>query len=127
MKHQSTTTIHRRTFLATAAFAPLADAARKPLPVGIELYAVRDELAKDLMGTVRAVAKMGYEVVEFYSPYYQWTADYARQVRKTLDEAGVRCLSTHNSATVFTPEALPKAIGCGYFGTTVQAAGYSRF
>ncbi|MBM3798093.1 MAG: sugar phosphate isomerase/epimerase [Acidobacteria bacterium] len=100
----------RRSFLGVAAATALT-AARKPLlPVGIELYAVRDELSKDLMGTVRAVAKMGYEVVEFYSPYYQWTADYSRQVRKTLDDAGVRCLSTHNSAAVFTPEALPKAM-----------------
>lgn len=110
--HFSARMLARRTFLAASAVAASATltAARKPLPVGIELYAVRDQLSKDLMGTVRAVAKMGYEVVEFYSPYYQWTPDYARQVRKTLDEAGVRCLSTHNSATVFTPEALPKAI-----------------
>jgi hypothetical protein len=28
--------------------------------VGLELYTVRDALTKDLMGTVRSVAKMGY-------------------------------------------------------------------
>ena len=31
------------------------------------------------MGTVRGVAKMGYQCVEFYSPYYDWTTEYARQ------------------------------------------------
>ena len=38
--------------------------------LGLELYSVRNELKEDLMGTVRAVAKMGYEGVEFYAPYF---------------------------------------------------------
>jgi sugar phosphate isomerase/epimerase len=105
-------TFSRRSFLALAGSASIALALPKAkrLPIGIELYAVRDELQKDLMGTVRAVAKMGYEVVEFYSPYTQWTTEYAKEVRKLLDELKIRCLSTHNSASVFTPENLPKAI-----------------
>lgn len=104
--------ITRRSWTACAAGAAFAEAlaAKKRVPVGIELYSVRDELAKDLMGTVRTVAKMGYEVMEFFSPYYQWTPEYAKQVRKTMDDAGVRCLSTHTSANVFTPEGLKKAI-----------------
>ena len=110
----TTSNFSRRSFLSLSASASVALAlpatAKKRLPVGIELYAVRDELTKDLMGTVRAVAKMGYEVVEFYSPYTQWTTDYAKDVRKLLDELKIKCLSTHNSATVFTPENLPKAI-----------------
>jgi len=40
---------------------------------------------------------LGYEVVEFYSPYYQWMTEYAKDVRKLLDDLGIRCLSTHNS------------------------------
>ena len=108
------TPLSRRSFLSLAASASVAlalpAAAKKRLPIGIELYAVRDELTKDLMGTVRAVAKLGYEVVEFYSPYTQWTTDYAKDVRKLLDELKIKCLSTHNSANVFTPENLPKAI-----------------
>jgi sugar phosphate isomerase/epimerase len=104
--------ITRRSFLALAAAAPLAFGAqrRKRIPVGIELYSVRDELQKDLMGTVRKVAEMGYEVVEFFSPYYQWTPEYAKEVRKLLDDLGIRCPSTHNSANVFAPDALGKAI-----------------
>jgi sugar phosphate isomerase/epimerase len=104
--------ITRRTFLALAGAVPLATAlaqGRTP-PVGIELYSVRNELMKDLVGTVRAVAKLGYEVVEFYSPYYGWTTEYAKGVRTLLDDLGIRCPSTHNSATTFTPEGLPKAI-----------------
>ncbi|MDQ3011382.1 MAG: sugar phosphate isomerase/epimerase [Acidobacteriota bacterium] len=96
--------------LVSGALGTIPTFAAKRLPIGIELYAVRDELTKDLMGTVRAVAKMGYEVVEFYSPYAQWTPEYAKGVRKLLDELKIKCLSTHNSANVFTPENLPKAI-----------------
>ncbi len=110
----STNALSRRSFLSLTASASIAlalpAAAKKRLPIGIELYAVRDELQKDLMGTVRKVAKLGYEVVEFYSPYTQWTTDYAKDVRKLLDELKIKCLSTHNSANVFTPENLPKAI-----------------
>lgn len=104
--------ITRRAFAlssAATAFSGLS-LAKKRVPVGLELYSVREELTKDLMGTVTAVAKLGYEVVEFYSPYFQWTPDYARQVRKLLDDLGVKCLSTHNSASSFTPENLKKAI-----------------
>jgi sugar phosphate isomerase/epimerase len=109
-----TSHVSRRSFLSLTASATVAlalpAAAKKRLPIGIELYAVRDELQKDLMGTVRKVAQLGYEVVEFYSPYTQWTTDYAKDVRKLLDELKIKCLSTHNSANVFTPENLPKAI-----------------
>lgn len=111
---KSLNSLSRRSFLSLTASASVALAlpatAKKRVPVGIELYAVRDELAKDLMGTVRAVAKIGYEVVEFYAPYTQWTTDYAKDVRKLLDELKIKCLSTHNSANVFTPENLSKAI-----------------
>lgn len=105
-------TLSRRSFLAWAGAASLAYAAPAPkrVPVGLELYSVRDELAKDLMGTVRAVAKMGYEVVEFFSPYYQWTPEYAKEVRKLLDELKIRCPSTHNGANIFTADGLQKAI-----------------
>jgi sugar phosphate isomerase/epimerase len=102
----------RRSFLALAAAAPLGALASssKHIPIGLELYSVRNDLEKDLMGTVRKVAKMGYECVEFYSPYYQWTTDYAKQVRKELDNLGIRCHSTHNDSNSFTPNGIGKAI-----------------
>jgi sugar phosphate isomerase/epimerase len=48
--------------------------------------------------------------MEFYSPYFSWTPDYAKEMRKLLDDLGVRCLSTHNSASAFAPENTAKAI-----------------
>jgi sugar phosphate isomerase/epimerase len=72
--------------------------ARKKPYIGIELYSVRGELQKDLPNTLRTVARIGYEVVEFYSPYLQWTFPFAKDVRTQLDDLGLKCLSTHNSA-----------------------------
>lgn len=96
---------------AGAAEAVVAPKPKKKIPIGIELYAVRGELTKDLPGTLRAVAKMGYEVVEFYSPYFGWTFPFAKDVRTQLDDLGLRCLSTHNGVASLTPgETMGRAI-----------------
>ena len=64
-------TISRRSLLAMAAAAIPASAAKKKIPVGLEMYSVRGEMQKDLMGAIKAVAKAGYAGMEFYSPYMQ--------------------------------------------------------
>jgi sugar phosphate isomerase/epimerase len=88
-----------------------SSAAQKKYPIGIELYAVRRELARDLPGTLSAVSKMGYQVVEFYAPYLGWTIPYAKEVRTRLDDLGLRCYSTHNSsAALLGGETMAKAI-----------------
>ena len=103
--------ISRRSLLAAAAAAPLAAAPKgKKIPVGLELYSVRNELKQDLAGTVRAVARMGYEGVEFFSPYVEWTTAQAKEIRSLLDDLGIRCYSTHNSFKSFLPEGIDKAI-----------------
>jgi sugar phosphate isomerase/epimerase len=85
-------------------------AAKRKIPVGLELYSVRDDLKKDLPSTLSGVAKAGYECVEFYAPYFAWTMDYARDVRKQLDDLGMRCFSTHNGVPSFTGDGTSKAI-----------------
>src|ERR1700690_2748144 len=104
--------VSRRSFLALSSTLPLAVTVGcgKHVPVGLELYSVREDLRKDLTGTVTAVAKMGYQVVEFYAPYYDWTPAYAKDVRKLMDDVGVSCNSTHNSPVALAPAGLPKAI-----------------
>ena len=107
-----TSDLSRRSFLAIAAALPFTAALRgaKTVPVGLELYSVRGELAKDLLGTVAAVGRMGYQVVEFYAPYLEWTPETAKSVRKVLDDTGLKCHSTHNNGPSFTPDGLKKAI-----------------
>ena len=101
--------LSRRSLLALAGSAPLAWG-KKKIPVGLELYSVRDLMAKDLFGTVTAVAKLGYPLVEFYGPYFQWKEDYAKQVRKLMDDLGIKCWSTHNGANSFDAANQQKAI-----------------
>jgi sugar phosphate isomerase/epimerase len=91
----------RRSFLAFSAMFPwvLSARAAKSIPLGLELYSVRDELKKDPEGTVRAVAQMGYQGVEFYAPYFEWSESQTKQMRKLLDDLGMRCFSTHNGSS----------------------------
>jgi sugar phosphate isomerase/epimerase len=94
---------------ARAADAP--PSATGKVPLGIELYSVRSELAKDLPNTLRTVAKIGYQAVEFYAPYFAWTSLFAKDVRKQLDDLGLHCFSTHNHIESLTPgETMAHAI-----------------
>lgn len=93
------------------AASPASAAVRKKAAIGLELYSVRGELQKDLPKTLSTVAKQGYEVVEFFSPYMGWTFPYAKDVRTQLDDLGLRCYSTHNPAASLTdPGSMAKAI-----------------
>jgi sugar phosphate isomerase/epimerase len=102
--------LSRRRFLALSAMLPwsLRAFASASIPVGLELYSVREALKNDLTGTVRTVAQMGYQVVEFYSPYFDWTEAQTKDVRKLLDDLGIRCLSTHNSESYLSPQNLSR-------------------
>jgi len=106
--------VTRRTFLGTAAAAAttmaIASAQSKKTPIGLELYSVRSALTADPAGTVKKVAAMGYQVVEFFSPYYSWTMDQAKDMRKLLDDLGIKCHSTHNNMPSFLPANLQKTI-----------------
>lgn len=121
MKNSSFSALSRRNFLAISGALPAAlalpvsisgalaqtatseIAGTKRYPIGLELYSVRNELARDLPNTLKTVAKLGYEVVEFYAPYYALTPPYAKDVRAQMDDLGLRCYSTHNGFESFEP------------------------
>ena len=90
------------------------------IPIGLELYSVRNALKQDPQGTVRAVAQLGYECVEFYAPYFDWTDAQIKDMRKLMDDLGIRCYSTHNDEKYFSPENINRArdlnltLGCKY-------------
>jgi len=93
--------ISRRGFLTTAS-ASAAGAAlwssvtrlmANPLglPIGLQLYSVRDILPKDYGGTLAQLAALGYREVEAagffgHSP---------NEVKQAMDHAGLRCVSAH--------------------------------
>jgi len=107
----------RRKFMASGALLPwalrLPDAqaasAANAIPVGLEMYSVRDALGKDPTGTVRAVAEMDYQGLEFYAPYFAWTEAQAKDMRQLLDELKIRCFSTHNDSDYFSGDKLQHA------------------
>ncbi len=107
----------RREFIGVGAMLPwalhLPDAQGMPnansIPIGLEMYSVRDALGKDPAGTVGAVAAMGYEGLEFYAPYFAWTEAQAKDMRKLLDELKIRCFSTHNDSDYFSGDKLRHA------------------
>jgi sugar phosphate isomerase/epimerase len=103
--------LSRRSFLTVSAMLPWALSARaaKSIPLGLELYSVRDELKKDPEVTVRAVGQMGYQGVEFYAPYFEWSESQTKQMRKLLDDLGMRCFSTHNDSSYLSPENIGRA------------------
>jgi len=106
--------LSRRGFLAASATiaastSSLLAAGKKPV-LGLELYSVRNELAKDLPGVLKEVAKMGYEGVEFFGPYADWKLDYAKEVRKILDGVKLKALSAHTGAKYFEPAELDRVI-----------------
>ena len=104
----------RRSLLALGASAaagfPGILGAAKRVPIGLELYSVRDEVKKDVQAAVRQVAQMGYEVAEIYSIYLDYTPEQAKDLRKVMDEVKIRCVSTHNSEKALRPENLSRTI-----------------
>jgi sugar phosphate isomerase/epimerase len=116
----SESSLSRRSFLSVAAsisaaiaapisISPAAEAVKdsaapRKRTVGLELYSVRGELGRDLPTTLKTVAGIGYEIVEFYSPYFKWKPAYAKEVRAQMDDLGLRCYSTHNSVDSFMPD-----------------------
>ena len=61
------------------------------IPIGLQLYSIREDCARDLPGCLEAVAKMGYEGVEF-AGYHDFSA---AEIRKMLDDNGLKCCGTH--------------------------------
>lgn len=60
--------------------------------IGIQLYSVRDQMARDAVATVAAIAGIGYAEVEFAGLYGRS----AEQWRQTLRELGLRAPSSHD-------------------------------
>lgn len=111
--------LSRRRFLSVLGAAPLlssiaaADETAAPkikVPVGLEMYTLHKEEAADRVATLRAVAKMGYEGVEFWGPYFEWTPAYAKEIKALLDDLGMVCYSTHTRPAYWTDENFPHVI-----------------
>lgn len=61
------------------------------MKLGIQLYTVRDFLAKDMEGTIKSLAEMGYETAEHFGGF---SCD-ADRLAETLEANGMTCVSWH--------------------------------
>ncbi len=76
--------------LASACFLRAGSAKRA---LGIQLYTVLADMKRDAQGTLQALGKIGYQYVEAYDLGGQTP----QQFRKALDDAGLKCPSTHGN------------------------------
>jgi len=115
-----------------AALAAKAKGKKKPIGVGLQLYSVRRECGaekgKGLIKVIEAVAKMGYEAVEF-AGYYGWKPT---DLRKLLDDNGLKCCGTHTGLDLLLGDnfektvALHKTIGAKFIIVPGLAGKYHK-
>lgn len=110
--------VSRRNFLKTGAAAAamletrFAWANPLGLPLGLQLYSVREFLPKDYEGTLKQVAAMGYQEVEA-AGFFKHSA---AEVKQAMDAAGLRCVSAHYGMSDLQPHlddiiAFAKGVG----------------
>ena len=70
------------------------------MPVGTQVYPIRQSLANDFTGTLHDIAGIGYRTIEMCSPasygdFKPLANMKAAEMRKTIEGAGLRCESCH--------------------------------
>src|SRR3954464_5200105 len=85
---------------AAALLQPLA--AKKRIPVALELYSLRAEAGKDLPGVLTAIKKMGYDGIELVcekgglvSNETLWGRPFS-EVAKMVKDSGLKVYSVHH-------------------------------
>src|SRR3954447_17136523 len=72
------------------------------MPIGCQTWPVRDMIAKDFPGTIKTLARAGFQTVELCSPVGYADSGFAglakykgSDLKKILSDAGVTCFSSH--------------------------------
>jgi len=100
--------IARRQFIKTTAGCaigmslsrafPGSAAQEKKIPIAFQLYTVRGEFERDVPGTLRTLARLGYKAVEFWGyggtpkVYQEYSA---HDLKAMLDGDGLKCCGMH--------------------------------
>ncbi len=86
--------------------SPNGETRDRSIRVALGLYSVREECERDWPGTLKAVAEMGYEGVEF-AGYHGWSAKALRQI---LADNGLGIASCHVGLNMLTDDELKKTV-----------------
>ena len=78
----------------------------RKIPIALQLFSVRHDLANDLTGTLKMVADMGYEGVEFFgAPQHP-----ASELKAMLDDLGLVCSGWHTPFSHVQADTLAETI-----------------
>lgn len=102
-------------FAATCTDASWLMANPLGLPLGLQLYSMRDLLPKDYEGTLRELSALGYREVEAAGFFGRSASD----VKRAMEQAGLHCVSAHYSYADLAPHLdetieYGKALGLEY-------------
>jgi len=93
--------------LGTRWAQPAGAAAEKKIPIGLELWSVRQLCEKQLPMVLKAVGQMGYDAVELAHSYYGYDA---AAWRKLLDENGLKSCGMHMGLPALQGENFQKTV-----------------
>jgi sugar phosphate isomerase/epimerase len=79
---------------------------KKKIPIGLELYSVRNECKADFPGTIEQVAKIGYKGVEFAG---YWGRS-AKEIRQMVDDNGLVTCGSHTPYEALLPDKIDATI-----------------
>ena len=83
------------------------------VPVGLQLYAIRGECEKDLIGALAGVAALGYAGVEPWGHRgddVSWMGRAAADLRRLLDDQGLTCCGIHMATEALIGDNLARSI-----------------
>lgn len=83
------------------------------IPIGLQLFAVRGECAKDLPATLKAVADIGYQGAEpwgYNGQSLQWQGHEVSDVRRMYDDNGLKCCGLHLDTDALLGDNLARTI-----------------
>ncbi len=83
------------------------------IPIGFQLFTVRGAFEKDVPGAIQKIAQIGYTGVEFWA--YTGTPDVwpkysATELRKILDDNGIKCCGMHMDPKALNKENVQRTI-----------------
>lgn len=94
--------ISRRTFLGSALAALPISGAPLGMPIGCQLYPVRDRIPQDFDALLKELYSIGYRTIETCSPpgypksgFNSLLPRKAAEIRQAMKAAGLRCTSCH--------------------------------
>jgi sugar phosphate isomerase/epimerase len=93
------------------------NAKKVEMPLGFQSWTIKEELSKDFAGTLKWMADLGYTQIEMCSPkgyekigFGAFTKMKTADIRKTIEDAGMKCPSCHFGSAEFNDENIDDRI-----------------